>query len=204
MSHLASAATILTSLISLLSSIGQPAPQPLSPSQALVAMPTSTVRGTMLMVHGGGWQGPGPQSQKAVMALPGDTLSQRGWRVVSVYYDAGAAGLQDVLDAAAGELAQPTGDPLCIYGESGGAQLALVAASRLPEIDCVIAFAPPAAFEAYLTEANASHDPERTLVADRIAAVWGPTSEARAGAASQRARSPTDIRPRRPERAAAG
>lgn len=180
MSLLVSAATILTSLISLLSSIGRPAPQPISPSQALVAWPSSAVRGTMLMVHGGGWQGPGPVSQKAVMALSGDTLSQRGWRVVSIDYHAGAAGLQDVLDAAGSELAQPTGDPLCIYGESGGAQLALVAASLLPEIDCVIGFAPPAAFEAYLTEVRASRDPERQLVADQIAAVWGPTPAARA------------------------
>ena len=56
----------------------------------------------------------------------------------------GQAGLQDVLDAAGSELAR-IGDngPVCIYGESAGAHLALVAAERLRAIDCVIGLGTP-------------------------------------------------------------
>jgi acetyl esterase/lipase len=163
---------------------GQPAAPPLVPpvpEQALVASPP-TVQGTMLMVHGGGWAGPAPRSQKALMTMPGETLSQRNWRIVSVDYGEGAAGLQDVVDAADAELTKPTGGLLCIYGESAGAQLALVAASRVAGVDCVVAFAPPADFEAYQTEVQRSNDAARQIIAKQMASVWGSTAEDRAPA----------------------
>ena len=129
MNLLAIAATSLSGLLTPIIA-GQPAPAPIqTPSAALVATP-APVRGTMIMVHGGGWSGPGPLSQQPLMTMPGETLSQRNWRIVSIDYHAGAAGLQDVIDAAGSELTQPTGGLLCIYGESAGAQLALVAAPR--------------------------------------------------------------------------
>jgi acetyl esterase/lipase len=179
MGFLATAATGLAGLLSPL--LGTPAqPQPVqAPGPALVASP-SPVRGTMIIVHGGGWTGPAPVSQKALMTTPGDTLTQRGWRIVSVDYRAGSAGLQDVIDAVGSELVQPTGGLLCIYGESSGAQLALVAASRVPGVDCVVALGPPADFEAYQAEARASNDPNRSIIADQMAAVWGSTPEERA------------------------
>jgi acetyl esterase/lipase len=179
MGLLAAAATGLAGLLSPI--LGQPAqPQPVrEPQAALVAAP-STVRGTMIMVHGGGWTGPAPMAQKALMTTPGETLTQRGWKIVSVDYHAGAAGLQDVIDAAGAELVQPTGGLLCLYGESAGAQLALVAASRVPGVDCVVAMGPPADFETYQAEVRASHDPNRTIIADQMAAVWGSSPEARA------------------------
>jgi acetyl esterase/lipase len=180
MSLLAVAASGLAGLLGPLLG-GQPAaPQPERvPEQPLVSTP-SPVRGTMLMVHGGGWAGSAPTSQKALMTMPGDTLTQRGWRVVSVDYHAGAAGLQDVIDAAGAELGKPTGGLLCIYGESAGAQLALVAASRVPGVDCVVGFAPPADFEEYQAEVGRSHDGDRQIIANQMASVWGSTPEARA------------------------
>jgi dienelactone hydrolase len=182
MNLLAIAATGLAGLLNPLLG-GQPAapppPPPPVPQQALVATPAA-VTGTMIMVHGGGWTGPGPRAQRGLMTMPGDTLTQRNWRVVSVDYHAGAAGLQDVVDAASAELAQPTGGLLCIYGESSGAQLALVAASRLPGVDCVVAMGPPADFEAYQAEVQRSNDPDRRVVARQIASVWGSTPAERA------------------------
>jgi dienelactone hydrolase len=134
----------------------------------------------MIMVHGGGWMGPAPKAQKALMTMPGDTLTRRNWRIVSIDYHAGAAGLQDVIDAARAELAQPTGGLLCIYGESSGAQLALVAAARVPDVDCVVAMGPPADFEAYQAEVGRSNDPDRRIIANQMASVWGSTAEERA------------------------
>jgi acetyl esterase/lipase len=176
--------TVTAGLAGLLSPIlgpAQPAPHPISsPSSALVASPSGAPRGTMIMVHGGGWQGPAALAQKRLMAMPGDTLTQRGWRVVSVDYRAGAAGLQDVLDAAGAEVVAPTGGPLCIYGESSGAQLALVAAARLPSVDCVVAVGPPTDFEAYEAEVQASNDPNRQIIATQMATVWGSDPAERA------------------------
>ena len=180
MSLLTIAATGLAGLLSPLFP-GQPASPPPAPtpSQALVDTPVP-VRGTMIMVHGGGWTGPAATSQRALMTMPGETLRQRNWRIVSVDYHAGAASLQDVVDAANAELSQKTGGLLCIYGESAGAQLALVAASRVPGVDCVVALAPPADFEAYQAEVDRSNDPDRRIIANQMASVWGSTAEQRA------------------------
>jgi dienelactone hydrolase len=179
MSFLAIAATGVAGLLSPIIG-GQPATPPPAPvpEQALVATP-SPVRGTMILVHGGGWAGPAPTTQRALMTMPGETLSQRNWKVVSVDYHAGAAGLQDVVDAAGAELAQTTGGLLCLYGESAGGQLALVAASRVPGVDCVVALGPPADFEEYQSEVQRSNDPDRTIIAKQMASVWGSTPEDR-------------------------
>jgi hypothetical protein len=180
MSFLAIAASGLAGLLNPLLPGQPPAQQPVKvPEQALVSTP-SPVTGTMVMVHGGGWTGPAANAQKGLMTIPGETFSQRGWRIVSVDYHAGSAGLQDVVDAAGAELAQTTGGLLCIYGESAGGQLALVAASRLPGVDCVIGMAPPDDFEEYQAEVGRSNDPDRRIIADQMAAVWGSTPEARA------------------------
>jgi len=179
MSLLAIAASGLVGVLGPIIGGQPPAPQPQRvPEQPLVSTP-SPVRGTMLMVHGGGWTGPAPMAQKALMTMPGETLTQRNWRTVSVDYKAGSAGLQDVIDAAGAELSKPTGGLLCIYGESAGAQLALVAASRVTGVDCVIAFAPPADFEEYQAEVGRSDDGDRRIIAGQIASVWGSTPEDR-------------------------
>ena len=179
MGFLATAATGLAGLLSPL--LGEPAkPQPVkTPQPALVSAP-ATVRGTMLLVHGGGWTGPAPMAQQGLMTTPGDTLTQRGWKIVSVDYRAGAAGLQDVIDAAGAELVQPSGGLLCIYGESAGAQFALVAASRVPGVDCVVAMGPPADFEAYQNEVRVSNDSNRRIIAGQMASVFGSTPDERA------------------------
>ena len=158
-----------------------PPPAPATPERrARRARPASASRGTMIMVHGGGWSGPGPTSQSALMTMPGETISGRGWKIVSVDYHAGSAGLQDVLDATDEELAKPAGGPLCLYGESAGAQLVLVAAARLSGVACVAAMGPPADFEAYQAEVRASNDAERSIIAAQMATVWGQTPEERA------------------------
>ncbi|MDX6682421.1 MAG: hypothetical protein QOG94_2460 [Solirubrobacteraceae bacterium] len=181
MSLLAIAATGLSGLLSpVLGGQQPPAPEPLrAPAAALTSSPAK-VRGTMIMLHGGGWTGPGPRSQAKLMTMPGEMLNARGWRTVSVDYRAGADSLTDVLSATNAEAAQATGGLLCVYGESAGAQLALVVAARVPAVDCVVAVGPPTDFETYIGEVQASHDPQRKAVADQIEAVWGATPEARA------------------------
>ena len=173
------AATGLAGLLSPIIGSNEPPPAKV-PDPPLAAAPASATRGTMTMVHGGGWTGPGPLSQKALMTMPGEVLGARAWKIVSLDYHAGSAGLQDVLDAAGQELANPAGGPLCLYGESAGAQMSLVAAARLSGISCVAAMGPPADFEAYQAEVAATNDPDRSIIAGQMRSVWGQTPEERA------------------------
>ena len=95
----------------------KPPPVPvIAPVQAPIsADPVGPVRGTMIMVHAGGWAGHDGHAQDLLLKQPGDIFLARGWRVVSIDYDEGVDGLQDVLDAAGAELARKSGDgPVCI------------------------------------------------------------------------------------------
>ena len=156
----------------------KPPPVPvIQPVQAPIsADPAGPVRGTMIMVHAGGWAGHDGHAQDLLLKQPGDLFLARGWRVVSIDYNEGVAGLQDVLDAAGAELARKSGDgPVCIYGESSGAHLALVAAARLRAIDCVIGLGTPTDLVLYEAEAAVSGDARVRQVSSQISRFFGST-----------------------------
>ncbi len=132
----------------------------------------------MILVHAGGWAGHDGYAQSELLKNPGDLFLARGWRVVSIDYDEGPGGLQDVLNAAGAELARnSSAGPLCIYGESSGAHLALMAASRLRAIDCVIGVGTPTDLHQYTVEASASGDDRVKLVSAQIMRLFGTTAE---------------------------
>lgn len=152
------------------------------PVQAPVARdPAGPARGTMVLVHAGGWAGHDGYAQDELLENPGDLFLTRGWRVVSIDYEEGAAGLQDVLNVAGAELARGSSSgPLCIYGESSGAHLALMAAARLRAIDCVIGVGTPTDLHLYTAEAAVSSDDRVKLVSSQIMRLFGTTPEATA------------------------
>jgi acetyl esterase/lipase len=142
----------------------------------LSADPAGAVSGTLVMIHAGGWAGHDAWAQSQLMQRPGALFARRGWRVVSIDHHAGTPGLQDVLDAAGSELARRSGSgPLCLYGESSGGHLALVAASRLRAIRCVIAVGAPTDLPLYGDEAAAGADPLVKLVAHQVTRFFGTT-----------------------------
>jgi acetyl esterase/lipase len=162
----------------------KPKPKPvpvkvIQPVQAPIsADPAGPARGTIIMVHAGGWAGHDGHAQNLLLKSPGELFLARGWRVVSIDYNEGALGLQDVLDAVGFELLRKSSDgPLCIYGESSGAHLALVAASRLRAIDCVIGLGTPTDLAFYNAEAAVSSDARLPLVAGQIKRFFGVTPE---------------------------
>jgi acetyl esterase/lipase len=134
-------------------------------------------RGSMILIHGGGWAGHSPVGQELLMKSPGKLLLKRAWRVVSIDYNEGADGLQDLLDAVHAEVARRTSNgPLCIYGESSGAHLALVAASRLRAVvDCVIGVGTPTDLSLYEAQ-GAAPDAQIRLLASRIRRFFGTTA----------------------------
>lgn len=180
-SFFAVAATSLASLLSGLFGGGQPQQAPVPetpvPARAIVASPATGIKGTVILIHGGGWQGPGATAQQGLMDLPGQMLVRQGWRVLSLDYHSGKEGLRDVLDAANAELATPTGGLLCLYGESAGGHLALLAAAKLPAIDCVIAAGAPTDLLEYRAEAASSDDQWRDMISNQIRTVFGTTEQ---------------------------
>gem|GEM_PF-1453104 len=165
-----------------LPSIFAPKPPPV-PVIAPVAAPITSdpagpARGTVIMIHAGGWAGHDADAQRALSGSPGNLFLERGWRVVSIDYNEGTPGLQDVLDAAGAELARNTTDgPLCLYGESSGAHLALMAASRLRSIDCVMGLGTPTDISLYQAEATASADARVKLVSSQMVRFFGSTPQ---------------------------
>ena len=141
--------------------------------------PAGAVRGTVILVHAGGWAGHDAHAQQILFDQPGDVFLERGWRVVSVDYDEGTAGLQDVLSAVGDELARGTSTgPLCLYGESAGAQLAIVAAARVRSVDCVIGLGAPTDLALYESQGATSDNAQVRLVATRMGTFFGTTPEA--------------------------
>jgi acetyl esterase/lipase len=147
----------------------QTPPAPARPAVAapITADPAGAARGTMIMVHAGGWAGHDARAQQLLMRSPGRLLRERGWRVVSIDYEAGTAGLRDLLDTIGSEIARRTSNgPICLYGESSGAHLALVAAARRPDdIDCVIGLGTPTDLRSY--EATAAEGTRHQRIVDR-------------------------------------
>jgi acetyl esterase/lipase len=137
------------------------------------------VKGTVVMVHAGGWAGHDTNAQRILFEHPGDIFTARGWRVVSIDYEEGQSGLADVLNTVGEELRRDSGSgPLCIYGESAGAQLALVAAARLKAIDCVIGLGAPTDLALYESDAQASDNAQVQLIAYQMSRFFGSTPDA--------------------------
>lgn len=102
-------------------------------------------RGTVLLLHAGGWKhlDGGRSYRVSLMAAQARTLRSWGVRTGIVDYRAKRSGLGDVL--AAYDSAQRRYDtkPICLWGESAGGTLALLAAERRTATSCVIAVGAP-------------------------------------------------------------
>ncbi|HEY8465167.1 MAG TPA: prolyl oligopeptidase family serine peptidase [Solirubrobacterales bacterium] len=96
-------------------------------------------RGTVLLLHGGGWQG---DLGRAVDRMQAPTIKLlRGWGfdVATLGYRSGEESLEDAVDAFDELRGRFPERPICVFGFSAGAQLGLIAAARRGEaVACVV------------------------------------------------------------------
>ena len=113
-------------------------------------------KGTVLMIHGGGWHGGLGAAADRVMGQYVELVRSWGYDVANLGYRGGADSLTDALDAF-DHLRERLGpaEPICLYGGSAGGHLALtVAAKRGASVDCVIDFLGPPDLEKWGSRPN--------------------------------------------------
>lgn len=105
--------------------------------------PDGRVRGTVVLIHGGGWQNHGVEVTTQMAQDNGPMIADWGYRAVSIDYAPGRSGFQDVL-AAIDRIHDKAPDrPLCLWGISAGGHWALMAAAQRSWIRCVVSVAAP-------------------------------------------------------------
>jgi hypothetical protein len=128
--------------------------------------PVGPVRGTMLLLHGGGWQDSrgGVNSPRANEATPALTLRAEGWRVVDIGYTQGYRPgakpdpipmLRDVV-AFYDQVHSAFGGPVCAYGQSAGAHLSGMLAVERPTLTCAVLDASPTDLPSMARETNSA------------------------------------------------
>lgn len=139
---------LITATVLVLACLAAPAAaEPLSPP--IERTPRGPI-GTVVLLPGSGWASPTRAAQRLVYDHVATTLLNSRFRVSAVDYDAGAAaGLASVKRALAAERRRLRRGPLCVYGESSGGHLALLAAQQMKGVDCVITVGSPTSFTAF-------------------------------------------------------
>ncbi|MDX6615653.1 MAG: hypothetical protein QOD60_744 [Solirubrobacterales bacterium] len=103
--------------------------------------PGGQPKAVLLLVHGGGWQrsDAGFEEQK----VAAKTFQQLGYATVTIGYDAGAKGFQQVLAVYRQARKRWPDLPVCASGISAGANYSLMLATREPDLTCVLALSAP-------------------------------------------------------------
>ena len=98
-------------------------------------------KGVVMLIHGGGWQpsNSGYEEQKA----NAENFEDQGYATVAIGYDEGARGFQQVVDVYREARKRYPDLPICASGISAGGNLALMLATREPDLACVAALAAP-------------------------------------------------------------
>ena len=112
-------------------------------------------RGTVLLVHGGGWHGGLGSAADELMDPTIEALQDWGYDVANLGYRGGSPGLRDAGNAFArlrGRLGE--NETICIYGASAGAQLGLMVAAERSDVDCVVDLLGPPDLEEFGAKAR--------------------------------------------------
>lgn len=101
----------------------------------------SDPKAVVMLIHGGGWQpsDSGYEEQKA----NAENFQDQGYATVAIGYDEGAKGFRQVVDVYREAQRRYPDLPICASGISAGGNLALMLATREPDLTCVVALAAP-------------------------------------------------------------
>jgi dipeptidyl aminopeptidase/acylaminoacyl peptidase len=90
----------------------------------------------VILLHGGGWQ-PNESAFQGEMPLAAE-LRNRGYATVVVGYDEGARGFREIERVYSQAQRRYPRLPICAHGISAGGHLALMLATREPDLTCVV------------------------------------------------------------------
>jgi dipeptidyl aminopeptidase/acylaminoacyl peptidase len=97
--------------------------------------------GVVMLLHGGGWQRSDSGYEDQVANAK--NFQQEGYATVAIGYDEGAKGFQQVVDVYREARRRYPALPICASGISAGGNLALMLATREPDLACVVTLAAP-------------------------------------------------------------
>jgi hypothetical protein len=157
-----------------------------------ITEPRRTPRGTVILIHGGGWTDREPLDGQYANAGGVRFMAFQGWRVVNIGYRPPASlvnrraapnafpALDDVA-AFYDQARRAFPGPVCAYGSSSGGHLAMMLAVVRPDLTCVISEAGPIDFT--IVRRRYPGYLERIFGASTSALnFWDPTSRWRAAA----------------------
>jgi acetyl esterase/lipase len=107
-----------------------------------VLAPLGPTVGTVMLIHGGGWQASTDPVVKGQNPQRPYFAQSFGWEQHAVGYREGELGIRDLLRWVDSLMAAHPERPFCVFGRSSGGHLALVVAQRRPQIDCAIVEGP--------------------------------------------------------------
>jgi hypothetical protein len=115
-----------------------------APAGARSVVARATTPSTVIVLAANAWTGTTPENKQRAYEHVGSALERAGHRVIVADYPAGVAdGLAAVEATVRAEIADRPDRPLCLYGESSGGHLALLAAEAIRGVDCVATVAAP-------------------------------------------------------------
>jgi acetyl esterase/lipase len=135
-----------------------------APAVARSVVAPARTHATVVLLAGNAWSGTTEPGKQAIYEQVGRYLERAGHRVVVADYPAGVeAGLAAVNAAVQAELEADPARPLCLYGESSGGHLALLAAEIVRGVDCVATVAAPADLHLWAHEEDAAPDTTQAI-----------------------------------------
>jgi dienelactone hydrolase len=120
------------------------------PPAVLMEPPAGAVpRLAVMVIHGNGWIGPDPELIRKTANT--EMWHHQGWAIMIPEFQAGASGLEDLVADHDDLRRRYPRTPICLFGYSAGAHLALMLAVRRPDVRCVISEAGPTDLRALST-----------------------------------------------------
>lgn len=103
---------------------------------------TKGANARVMIIHGGGWRASTPEYLDAMKPIA-KAFQDKGFSTTVASYHAGSKALGDVLTIYDNRRKKRPKQPICLWGNSAGGQLAMMLAAKRKSVRCVVAEAAP-------------------------------------------------------------